>query len=370
MTAEAERQPTEPYRDVPLDKLRLDPENPRLSLDTDWRIEPEKRLLQELFDRYNLRELGQSISDKGFRPRHAEALLVIANDEPAGTYTVIEGNRRLATLRLLMSEESRRAAGASSEWDEFSERAKRFELDPVPVIVYPDRKALDDYLGFRHITGPKSWRPEAKARFIARLLKSGESIDEVVRRIGSNHRTVRRYAEAHAIFEQAMKHHMPIDLVEAGFGIFYNALTEDGIRIFLGLGRQVEIQAFPESPVPIDRIDRLAQLIELLFGDSSKKLDRVIRESRELSKLADVLKDDVARANLIQERDLDRAWRSSGGGRVELLGLIRGALSRLAEAYGLSLAFPEDDEVRLEMKKIVDLSTEVANHYDLDQASR
>lgn len=370
MTTAVKQQPTETYADVPLDKLMLDPENPRLSIDIDWHSQSEMSLLSEFMLRYNLRQLAQSISDKGFRPRQVEALLVVANEEPADSFTVIEGNRRLATLRLLTSKEVRQQAEATWEWEKFSENAQRFELDPVPVIIYPDRTTLNDYHGFRHITGPQTWQPEATARFITRLLKSGRSTDEIARRIGSNPLAVRCYAETYAIYRQAMAYGMPVEPIEARFGIFYYALSDEGIREFLGLPPQMEARTLPNSPVGGDQIHRLSQLIEFLYGDASKQINRVIQDSGELSKLGEVLNDDIARTNLVRDRNLDEAWRSAGGGRVELLGLIRSAFSRLAEGYGKSLAYPEDEEVRLEMERLATLSARVANHYDLDQASR
>ena len=58
--------PGEKYREVPLSKLRLDPENPRLPTDGEWTSESEQRFLREFYRRYNLIELARSIADKGF----------------------------------------------------------------------------------------------------------------------------------------------------------------------------------------------------------------------------------------------------------------------------------------------------------------
>ena len=250
--------PEETYKDVPLCNLDLDHENPRLPRDRDRTVESQSQLLSEFGRRYNLVELARSIADKGFTPRHAEALLVIPHPDEVGRYVVVEGNRRLATLRLLQSPEQRREAGITgSEWGELAEDASGKGLDNVPVVVYADRAGLDDYLGFRHIAGPRPWRPEAKARFIAKLLTNGETIGDVARRIGSNHRTVRRYAEAHAIYTQAVDEGIPMERAEHGYGVFYNALDQQGVREFLGLGRQVDIATLPEMPVPPERLSDL-----------------------------------------------------------------------------------------------------------------
>jgi hypothetical protein len=357
----------EEYRDVPLSNLRLDPDNPRLPRDEDWASELEDRLLREFARRYNLIELARSIVDKGFTPRHAEALLVVQDPRDYDRYLVIEGNRRLATLKLLTSSPSRRAVGVrTSEWDELAEAASQLGLEQVPVIVYPDRTALDDYLGFRHITGPTPWRPEAKARFIAKLLQAGELIGGVARRIGSNHRTVRRYAEAHVIYTQAVEAGMQMEVVEAAFGVFYNALDHEGVRDFLGLEEQRVFNTLPRSPVAPDSMEQLRELVGLLYGDSSRGLKRVIVESRELRKLSQVLGNSRARANLLRDRNLERAWRVSGGGRDDLLGQLYDLHSRLAEVNGKAGEYGEDDEIRNEVRRIHDLVMEMADRYRVD----
>ena len=358
---------TEPYEEVPLADLRLDPENPRLRRDEDWASQPEERLLQEFSRSYNLIEIARSIADKGFTPRHAEALLVTRHPSETATYVVIEGNRRLATLKLLTNEDARRTIGASPEWDALATETQHLDLGArVPVIIYPNREALDDYLGFRHITGPRPWRPEAKARFIAKLLRDGESIGSVARRIGSNHRTVRRYAEAHAVFTQAHTADFPTDDLEKGFGVFYNALDQQGVRDYLGLGRQADIETLPLSPVSGRHMEDLACLIGLLFGDSPKELNRVISDSRELRKLGQVLAHDQARANLIRERNLELAWRISGQGKEEVLGTLSGIYSRLAEINGKAPEFSADDDVREEVRRIYELVLDMAGRYTVN----
>ena len=231
------------------------------------------------------------------------------------------------------------------------------------MIIYPNREALNAYLGFRHITGPRPWRPEAKARFIGKLLRDGESIDAVVRRIGSNHRTVRRFAEAHAIFTQARDAGLSVDEVEKGFGVFYNALDQEGVRQYLDLLPQVKVDTLPDSPVKQQHLDNLKTLIELLYGDQENGFGRVIAESRELRRLGKVLAHSRARVHLVQNRDLHRAWRIAGGGKEEVLSTLSDIHSQLAEVSGKSTEFGDDDEVRHEVKLIYKLVDDMADRY-------
>ena len=326
----------------------------------------EAQLLKDILRRYNLVELARSISDKGFTPRHAEALLVIKHPSTNDHYLVVEGNRRLAALKLLTSKGSREAAGATSaEWNELADTAAAHDLESVPVVVYADRRALEDYLGFRHITGPRPWRPEAKARYIAQLLGHDKTILEVARRIGSNARTVRRFAEAHGIYTQALEAEIPMGRAELGFGVFYNALDQEGVRTYLGLGRQADIKGLPKSPVPRENLSKLRDVVELLFGGESKGSDRVITESRELRKLGLVLADGPARRNLLLLRDLERAWRIAGGGRDELIGALRDIHRQLATVNGQAAEYAEDKGIRQEVKRVCELAAETATRYGL-----
>ena len=345
---------------VSLRQIRLDPENPRLPLNL--RDSLPSSLLEHFARNYNIIELARSISDKGFTPRHAEALLVIEDPPGSGTYVAVEGNRRLAALILLTDESERLRLRLSAEWESLAEAARKHNLVEAPVIVYPSRADLNDYLGFRHITGPTQWRPEAKARFIAHLLQDGESVQLIARRIGSNARTVRRLKEAHAVYVQAASWGIDVELVEAGFAVFYNALDWEGVREFLGLASQ-RSDLFELDPVPADRREHLDQLVALLFGNDERELKRVIHESRDLGKLSHVLGDEISTAKLIKDRDLDAAWRSSGGGLTELLATLRDLHRSLAEINGQAREFQDQSTVREQVERLYRLALDTAERY-------
>ena len=77
--------------------LHFDYENPRLAEYGITKATPEEEILMILWEAMDVRELVQSISASGFFPH--EALIVAKED---GRDVVIEGNRRLAAVKVLL----------------------------------------------------------------------------------------------------------------------------------------------------------------------------------------------------------------------------------------------------------------------------
>ncbi|WP_409047522.1 ParB N-terminal domain-containing protein [Microbacterium sp. HA-8] len=77
-----------------VDELTLDTRNPRLVTAA---APSQKSLLRQLYEQESLDELAQSFVDNGY---FAEEPLVVVKEN--GEWVVVEGNRRLATLKLLL----------------------------------------------------------------------------------------------------------------------------------------------------------------------------------------------------------------------------------------------------------------------------
>jgi hypothetical protein len=110
--------------------LHLDPKNPRLPEDLS---KSEPGLLKYFYDNGVLEELAQSFLDNGFFEQ--EPLSVLAR-KPSG-FTVVEGNRRLATLMILaLTPNSTRHLHEvpSSAWED--RHAERGEGVGWPSIVH------------------------------------------------------------------------------------------------------------------------------------------------------------------------------------------------------------------------------------------
>src|SRR5437899_1020729 len=206
-----------PLRYVSIDRLHLDPANPRLPEDIQGAKEPE--LMQHLIDHFDLEEIAAPMAQNGYFDEEPivavpenlpKKLRPDVGDTPSKDYlafldgaefTVVEGNRRVATALLLRDASLRKKLHVRS-WPEISEEVRE-DLDELPVIVYPTRSEVLPYLGVRHITGNKKWDSYAKARYIVAMLEEGHSIDDIVREVGDRSQGVLRNAVSYKILQEA-----------------------------------------------------------------------------------------------------------------------------------------------------------------------
>ncbi len=153
------------YRRYKTADLLLDDKNPRLVELTIGNEPSQFDLLKTLFEQMAVEEVAMSIAYNGY---FAHEPLIIEPTE-GNKYTVIEGNRRLAAVQLLLSAELRKKLKATDLPDIDSiDPKRRKELETLPAFV-STRKDVWRYLGFKHVNGPATWGAYAKAQYIAEV---------------------------------------------------------------------------------------------------------------------------------------------------------------------------------------------------------
>lgn len=171
------------FEEIPIDKLRFDPKNPRLPRTINGH--DTNAVLKWMLKDASIIELMIAIGEKGYFP--GEPILVTESNVN-GIYDVIEGNRRLCAVKLLS--DPRLAPTRRSSIETVSQEAK-FKPQKLPSIIYEDRNDILAYLGYKHITGVKEWDSLAKARYLKELrdavahLKPEEQFKSLARGIGS-----------------------------------------------------------------------------------------------------------------------------------------------------------------------------------------
>ena len=172
---------------VPLEDLYLDPHNPRLAPDDapgydnpSAIFEPgmQMKLQEAMEDGNDLESLEQAIVGQGWMP--IDAIVVWHHSDEPGKYIVVEGNRRLSTLRRVRDRLVREAdklarmrskgakTYAKSTIDEQTQLVSQLEaiiddtnnLDVLPLEakdLAQLRERLPRVLAVRHISGPRKW---------------------------------------------------------------------------------------------------------------------------------------------------------------------------------------------------------------------
>ena len=330
--------------------LYLDPLNPRLGRNNTGPAVSQEKILGLMQD-WTLDELAVSFLESGFWPQ--EALLVVA--EPLygkERLVVIEGNRRLAALKYLKRAVDK--TPASRKWAEVASSAPPPDdlFERVPFVQVGGRSEIEAFLGFRHVTGIKEWRPAEKAEYIARLIEQSHlSYDEVRRKIDSKTPTVRQhYISYRLLLQMEDQDEISTTHVEEKFSVLYLSLRTAGVQKFL----DIDIQAEPDAakrPVPKARLEALKNFALWLFGDA--KREALFTDSRKVDDFGRILESKKAIDYLerSQRPNFDVAFRTAGGHEQEILKLIAGAADNIELALTRAHLYVKSEQIRVAVER-------------------
>ncbi len=336
---------------APLTELYLDPMNPRLGRANTGRSVKQVAVLDLMKD-WSLEELAVSFIENGFWPQ--EALLVV-EEELYGRVVkvVVEGNRRLAALKFL--EGAVNGTVLDRGWGEIAEikSIPTSLFERVPYLLVPTRKEVAAYLGFRHVTGIKEWKPAEKAEYIARLIEDNDmDYVEVMRRIGSKTATVRQnYISYRLLLQMEDQEGVSVSHVENKFSVLYLSLRTDGVRKFL----DIDIKASPQEarkPVPADHLKNLEKFARWLFG--TDEIPPVVRDSRQVDDFGRILESDQAVAYLdrTERPNFDVAFQLAGGDEPEVIRLVEEAADNVEAALSRAHRYAKSNQLRLASKRL------------------
>ena len=298
---------------VPVDRLALDRNNPRL---TNFVRDPsDEEITAQLYRKDDLSELLQSIAANGYLD--IEPLIVLEENE---RLVVLEGNRRLAAIRLFRDPGLvallRDRMGLRITLPELPEK-HRATLDQVSVYGVGSRAEARPFIGFKHINGAAKWDSWAKARFATRWHRDGEvSLSDIAACIGDKHDTVKRMVNAIYVLEQAED--AGVFRVEDrfaprfNFSHLYTALSRAPYMEFLGLNAAWSRYDPKTAPVPADRVERLSDVMRWIYGSKAEAIEPVVRfQNPDIKRLGEVLANAAALTVLKSGGSLSDAWESA-----------------------------------------------------------
>lgn len=310
-----------------VEDLRLDPLNPRAGGKP---FAEEADAVRYLVDHADVRELVSSILEAGWI--EFEPLIV-----EKGTNIVLEGNRRLAALKLIRDASLREELGF--EIGEISADAKP---EIVSVIKVENREAARSYIAFKHINGPAKWDALAKARYADDWIRSGSELSHVAKSIGDTHNTILRLVNGHRVLLQAQSEGFDVDDITArrfNFSHLYTAIARPSVREYLSLDEDVSF-LLPDNPVPETHLVELGQLMGWLYGQSKSKMEHVVKsQNPDLNILVKVLANQEAREMFLDKADLRRSAEVIDPPSNRFTEALRAASHSSERALGLVVHF-------------------------------
>ncbi|TAJ75995.1 MAG: hypothetical protein EPO42_13620 [Gallionellaceae bacterium] len=360
-----------PQLNIPLDRLHLDVKNPRLPEEA--QNKPEDDVLIHLFDHFDLEEISDSMVRNGYfdeeplvavpktLPKHLKSKSIDHNspafieyiENEDTEFVVAEGNRRLATAKLLTDAGLRRSLKVAKSWPTPSEEVAD-DLSILPVIIYKERKDVLPYLGVRHITGNKKWDSYAKARYINEMIKESYSVEDIEQEVGDRAQAVRKSAIAFNLLRQAQEElDYGIENAKEDFSLLLLAVGSRPVKKFLGWQTEVKgtVKSLPLSEIDLDapvdepHLDNLHYLLRWLFGEGSKTT-RAIHESRDITgSLKNVLESEQAIDHLKKTGDLREAYELTDGEEAMVKRLLLNSNRSLERALSVAHRHRTEDVI-------------------------
>jgi transposase-like protein len=286
------------HKRINVKDLLFDPHNPRLPGEFSGN---EKEIFRFLVDEIGVDDLINSMASSGVIEGDP---IIVRPAEIPGKYYVVEGNRRLATLKLLTGERIGDGEPEPSLPDLPPAIAE--SLKQVMVQTGWDDEKLEAYLGYKHVTATREWPPEAKARFVLERCKgdfSQASLSKFAKRLGTTLPTLRRWLIAYLTLKQAERAGK-FDPTKAPtkryFGTFYTLLGSQEVQKFLAL----DSEQLTNAPVPNDHIEELGEFVTWTIG--SKKTPPIVN-SRAQQRLDAVLASPSGLQHFRNKKNLDAA---------------------------------------------------------------
>ena len=295
-------------QNIELEKLKLDHQNPRLSEFGITKKSKEEEILQILWDEMAVNELMYSIVSNGFWDY--EPLIVMKNGD-GDDYITIEGNRRLAAVKIIHN------PGSINVPKHILEKinGKLIEqTSTIPVIVVNSREDSWKFVGFKHVNGPAKWGSFAKAKYIAEIHNDyGIPLDTIAYQIGDTNKTAQKLYQGLMVLDQAentkVYRYEDIQANRIYFSHLYTGLQREGIRKYLQI-KDAEDES--PTPVPENRLKELGQLLEWLYGSKKNNTQPLIKsQNPDLKYLDEALQSKDALVALQDGEPLSYAYELS-----------------------------------------------------------
>ncbi|MDY0035565.1 MAG: hypothetical protein RBS05_06610 [Zoogloea oleivorans] len=301
----------EPTRGCPIELLQFDRTNPRLVTGDEYETASDEDIISALNEIASLDELITSITTNKYLD--LEPLIVLGDAE--GPFRVLEGNRRLATIKLISDSDLAKRCRIS-----LPKNINPFvisSLQTVTIWRVASESDAQAFIGFKHINGPHRWDAYAKARFVSdwykREMANGLTVDAIARQLGDDNDTIRAYISGIFVLEQAEKGRLfkISDRYNRGkfaFSHLYTALNRSEYQDFLGLESGWN-KSPAVDPVARKNEDKLKEVLKYMYGSKQDGFAPLVRsQNPDLKQVGEVITHPVALERIRAGASLSMAY--------------------------------------------------------------
>lgn len=317
MSAENSQNDVSVRRGLSLRNLYLDPNNYRLIHETDYIQVDDKGIKDGAVQRRTFHMLTgdknqhiQDLIDSFKANNYMPVDQIQIRSLEGGGYVVVEGNRRIATLKTLQREYDGKSIDLGKLDPEVFKR--------VPVVFYPDSDEMHHLtlMALKHISGNKKWGEWNQAKLLERMRNTYHlPEDEICSRIGIKKVELRRTLRALSLVEQYTASDYGDQFTEKMFPLFREAVYRSKLKQWLAWdetdyraqneeNRELLFSWLSQEPVLEEDSDGNAG-----YADQYQPPALVKRE--DVRTLDMIIDDEKAVAQLKLTRDINAAYRSS-----------------------------------------------------------
>jgi hypothetical protein len=168
-----------PEKTISVVSLYLDSRNPRIPHISG--NAKQRDLIAQLIDHDKVYELAKDIVEQGYFPTE-----VLIGVEENGKKIIVEGNRRLAALKLLLSPEVA-PPKYLKRFQSLHTKIAPESIGKVRVVFAPSRDDAAPIIVKRHtVSGIKRWERSQQAQYLREFVDGNISVEELARKLGMN----------------------------------------------------------------------------------------------------------------------------------------------------------------------------------------
>lgn len=232
---------------------------------------------------FDLSSLKDSIRTNGYIA--IEQIVVVPYGKPDAEpkqYLVIEGNRRVAALKTLLSDH----AGGSVDLEENIKET----LEEIPIIVLKGTDAeiatyKQTLMAIRHVAGIREWGPYQQAKLVVEMFEGeGATLGSVAQQIGISSREVaRRYRASKALRQMEEDEEFGEYAEPRLYAFFHEAVSQPSVRDWL---------EFSDATYKAENADARRTFFELLSPsevDNEKRPPKLTSANPQVRQLKDIV---------------------------------------------------------------------------------